>query len=438
MSDYIYSLESHLNALQNRIVAELQATADAANQNLYLAGGAMRDLLGGSPTRDLDFVLEGVPGKIPDALAKKLGGTVASRDEHRKVYELIFPGGVTVQIAMAREEKYAKSGGRPQVTPATIHEDLRRRDFTVNAIALKLNRGSRGLLIDPVNGMADLTNLQLRSGYSTALYDDPVRLLRAVRFKHRLGFTLEERTARHFENALAENLQRLIPAAALLHELKALGDEPSPADTIKELETNGLLALFSKALAAGKIDYASLHKLEKLKKSLPLGPSGWTEGWRSFYIVLTESLSPRDRAELVAKIGMNKEDLESCKRLQAHAKKLETQLKSATLRKPSQIYQVISGAEPDEILFVLHESGQRIVQDRIRNYIQKYLPMVHEITEAEFEAAGALPGMPKFEKAREAFVTARLNARPKKVEENFVEVAAAPMGAPRGRPPRVI
>jgi tRNA nucleotidyltransferase (CCA-adding enzyme) len=438
MSDYIYSLESHLNGLQNRIVSELQAAADAANQNLYLAGGAMRDLLGGSPTRDLDFTVEGLPGKMAEGLAKKLGGTIVSHDDHRKVHEIVFPGGVTVEIAMARQERYAKPGGRPQVASATIREDLSRRDFTVNAVALKLNRGSKGLLIDPVNGMADLTHMQLRAGYSTALYDDPVRLLRAIRFKHRLGFTLEERTARQFENSLAENLQRLIPATALLHELKALGDEPSPAETIKELETNGLLALFSKALAAGKIDYASLHKLEKLKKSLPLGPSGWTEGWRSFFIVLTERMSPKDRAELVANIGVKKEDLESCKKLQAHAKKLETVLKSATLRKPSQIYQILIAAEPDEILFVLHESGQRIVQDRIRNYIQKYLPLVQEIPEAEFAAAGVLPGMPKFEKVREAFVAARLNARPKKVEEMFVEVQAAQMAAGRGRPPRAI
>lgn len=437
MSDYIYSLESHLNALQNRIVAELQTAADEANQNLYLAGGAMRDLLGGAPTRDLDFTLEGPPAKIAEAVARKLDGVIVAKDDHRKIVEILFPGGVTAQIAMARQEKYSKPAGKPQVTPATIHEDLRRRDFTVNAIALKLNRGSKGLLSDPVNGMADLVNRELRASYPTAFYDDPVRLLRAIRLKHRLGFTLEQRTARQFENALAENLQRLIPAAVLQQELKSLGDEPSPADTIKELETNGLLALFSKTLAGGKAPYASLHKLEKLKKSLPLGPNGWTEGWRSFFIVLTEVLSPKDRAELVANIGMSKEDLESCKKLQAHAKKLETALKSATLRKPSQIYQLLAAAAPDEILYVLHESAQRIVQDRIKNYIQKHIPMVQEITEAEFSAAGALPGMPKFEKARDTFIAAKLNARPKKVDpEAFVEVHMAPAG--RGRPPRAV
>jgi tRNA nucleotidyltransferase (CCA-adding enzyme) len=432
MSDYIYSLESHLNAFQNRIVAELQDLATAANLNLYLAGGAMRDLLGGSPTRDLDFVLEAPPAKIAEALVKRLGGTIASQDEQRKVIEMIFPGATTAQLAMARVEKYGKPGGKAQVTPAPIHEDLRRRDLTLNSIALKLNRGSKGLLIDPTNGMADLQNRELRAGYSTAFYDDPVRLLRVIRLKHRLQFTLEERSLRQFENAMAENLHHLIPRAAFLHELKMLGDEPYPAETVKELETTGPLALFSKALAGGKANYSGLSKLEKLKKSLPLPPAGWTDGWRSFFIVLTEGLTPKEKAELAANVGMDKGDLESCKKLQANAKKLEAALKSANLRRPSQIYDLVHAAQPDVVLYVLFDSAQRLVQDRIRNYIQKYLPLVQEIPETEFAAEGIVPGAKNYEKARATFIAAKLNARPKKVEENFVEIPPAP----RGRPPR--
>jgi tRNA nucleotidyltransferase/poly(A) polymerase len=393
-------------------------------------------LLGGSPTRDLDFVLEAPPAKMAEALAQRLGGQIVAQDDHRKVVELLFPGGSTAQIAMSRVEKYGKPGGKPQVAAAPIHEDLRRRDLTLNAIALKLNRGSKGLLIDPANGMADLTNREMRAGYSTAFYDDPVRLLRAIRLKHRFQFTFEERTLRQFENALLEELHRLIPQAALLHELKMLGDEPSPAEAVKELETTGLLALFSKGLAGGKANYAGLSKLEKLKKSLPLAPAGWTDGWRSFFIVLTENLSPKEKTELADTVGMGKDDLESCKKLQASAKKLEAALKSPNLRKPSQIYDLVHAVQPDVVLYVLFESAQRIVQDRIRNYIQKYLPLVQEIPEAEFAAEGIVPGSKNYDKTRTTFIAARLNARPKKVEENFVEVPSAP--APRGRPPRVV
>jgi tRNA nucleotidyltransferase (CCA-adding enzyme) len=102
---------------------------------------------------------------------------------------------------MSRHEKYSKPGGKPQVTPAFIQDDLRRRDFTINAIALSLNRGSRGLLIDPTNGLADLAAKEMRATHSYAFYEDPVRLLRLIRFRVRFTFTVEERTQRQYENA---------------------------------------------------------------------------------------------------------------------------------------------------------------------------------------------------------------------------------------------
>lgn len=434
MSDYIYLLESHLNAEQNRLVAVWQEAASATNQNLYLAGGAMRDLLGGFPTRDLDFTLEGNPLKIAAEIVKKLNGRIVARDEHRKTIEMAFPGGITVQAAMARTERYARSGAKPQVAPATIHDDLRRRDFTVNAIALALNRGGKGLLIDPVNGLADLGARELRTTYPYSLYDLPVRLLRLIRLKHRLHFAIEERTARQFQNALDENLQRLISAPELLEELRHLADEPAPSEVLKELGEKGLLGLFSKTLSAEKVNYAALGKLEKLKRSLAVGGNGLMEGWRAFLTVLTAELTPRERTDLFQTVGMSREDVEGGKRLQAQSKKLETTLKSANLHKPSQVYQALVHAAPDEILFTLYETPQRLVQDRIKNYIQKYLPMAQEVTDADVAAAGAQPGTPKFEKVRESLIVARLNARPKKPEPEPV-MPPPPGPAPRGRPP---
>src|ERR1017187_484022 len=127
MSDYMFMLESHLSTDQNRVVSEVQAAAAEANVSLFLAGGAMRDMLGGFPIRDLDFTIEGNAPKIAKAIAKKTHAEVIEDDEHRKLVELLFPGGVTAQIAMARRERYSKPGGKPAVDPATIHEDLRRR-----------------------------------------------------------------------------------------------------------------------------------------------------------------------------------------------------------------------------------------------------------------------------------------------------------------------
>lgn len=155
MSDYMFMLESRLSADQNRVLEQVQAAAAAAGVNLFLTGGGMRDMLGGFRIRDLDFSVEGHALKVAAALAEQ-GARTVSLDENRRVAELVFPSGVTAQVAMSRKERYAKTGAKPHVTPASIQEDLRGRDFTINAMALSLNRASRGLLLDPTNGLADL------------------------------------------------------------------------------------------------------------------------------------------------------------------------------------------------------------------------------------------------------------------------------------------
>src|SRR5262249_7505464 len=143
---------------------------------------------------DLDFTVEGNAIKLARAVAAKTKAEVLREDDNRKTATLAFPGGVRATIGMARQEKFPKPGGKPQVEPATIHEDLRGRDFTINSIALSLNAASRGLLLDPNNGVGDLEHKELRAVSNYTLYDDPLRLLRLQRFRVKLGFAIGERT----------------------------------------------------------------------------------------------------------------------------------------------------------------------------------------------------------------------------------------------------
>src|SRR2546429_8901236 len=106
MSDYIYMLESHLSPDQNRAVEDVQAATGPANVNLFLTGGAMRDMLAGFRIRDLDFVVEGNALKVAKTICERTGARIVSSDEHRKSAELVFPTGVTAQVAMSRHEKY--------------------------------------------------------------------------------------------------------------------------------------------------------------------------------------------------------------------------------------------------------------------------------------------------------------------------------------------
>src|SRR5580692_5779512 len=124
MSDYMFVLESHLDAAQNRVVNEMQRVATEAGMNVWLTGGAMRDTLRGARILDLDFTVERDAIKTGKALAQSLGGHVVSEDSLKRAVELELPGGVTASVGNARAEKYSKPGGKPQIAPATIHEDL--------------------------------------------------------------------------------------------------------------------------------------------------------------------------------------------------------------------------------------------------------------------------------------------------------------------------
>jgi tRNA nucleotidyltransferase (CCA-adding enzyme) len=435
MSDYIYMLENHLSADQNRVVQEVQTAAGQANVNVFLTGGAMRDMLAGFRIRDLDFVLEGPALKVAKTVSERADAQITASDDNRKCAELVFPSGVTAQIAMSRQEKYARSGSKPQVLAATIQEDLRGRDFTCNAVALSLNRASRGLLLDPMNGLADIERRELRAAGPYVFYDDPSRLLRLIRLRVRLGFAVEARTEMQVANAHEAEVEKLIPARAFAEELQRISAEDAPSEIMAGLEQAGILALFAPALSEDKLNLAGLAKLEKLEHLLPDEAKNRAARLGPFLWVLTEKLAAKEKQALVKTIDLSKTDAAAYEKLDAHAKKLETALRSARIRKPSQVYQIVGAAAPDEIILTLYRSVVKPVQERLRSYFQKYLPAVQEITPEEWATVEGVPGTPKYQKARDQFVTNRLDRRPPKKstedeEETIAQTAPAPAPEP--------
>jgi hypothetical protein len=148
---------------------------------------------------------------------------------------------------------------------------------------------------------------------------------------------------------------------------------------------------------------------------IPQGGDFRLNNFGLFLNVLTEKLSAAEKAEFIKSLAMDETVVEQWQKLESRSKKLEKELKSAKLQKPSLIYQVLSKAPGDQVLFLLLRSPERLVQDRIRNYLQKYLPMAQEVSDAEVLATGVPPNTPKFEKARTEMIATRLDARPKKI-----------------------
>jgi tRNA nucleotidyltransferase/poly(A) polymerase len=318
---------------------------------------------------------------------------------------------------MSRVERYARGGvpgARPQISAAPIYEDLRGRDFSVNALALSLNRASRGLLIDPTNGQADLEHHELRCLSPYTLYDDPSRVLRLVRLRVRLGFTVEARTESQYVNARAAGVERAIAPRALFEELRQIAEEPNPGDVLRALEQDGLLGVYSPALAGAKLNLAAFARLEKASRLMPEQEGMRSERLGPFLYALTEKLTPKERAELIRKTEMTGAEVDLWQKLEPRARKLETALKSPRVRKPSQVYQILSRAAGDEVCFVLYHTHYRPVQERVRNYFEKYLPLAREFQVTEEAATGAAPGTRRLEKARQEMLAQFLDRRPKK------------------------
>lgn len=413
MSDYMFMLDSHLTAEQGKAVAAVRDAAESANLNLFLTGGAMRDMMGGFAIRDLDFTVEGGSVKFAKAVAQKADAEILSVDELRKAVELLFPGKVTASISMARQEKFPKPGGKPQVQPATIHDDLRGRDFTVNAIALSLGKASRGLLLDPANGLGDLSRKELRAVNNYAFYDDPSRILRMIRFRARLGFAIDERTQSQYENVREAKLESKISGDALEQELRQIALEPLAGDVLKGLEDAQLIQLFSPALTGAKLNLPGFQKLQKARQSFSFGSDIIGNSYALFLFLLFEKLSPKERTQLIATAGIPRAEVDAASRLEARANKVEKELATAKLQKPSALYAILAKVPGELLLFLLMRSNQRLAIDRIKNYLQKYLPAAQEVTEKD--VVGAEPGTPKFAKLYQKLIAARLDARPKKV-----------------------
>jgi tRNA nucleotidyltransferase/poly(A) polymerase len=431
MSDYMFMLESHLSPEQFQVVRWMEASAHPAGAQVFLCGGAMRDMLGGFPIRDLDFTVEGNSAKLVRWLIQKMGAKEVASDDSRRAVELKFSNGVCAEVSQAHVSHYGRPGSKPEIKPATIHDDLLGRDFTINAIALSLNKGSRGLLLDPTNGLGDLELRELRACGNYTLYDDPSRILRMFRLRARLSFELAERTRNQYQNVREAELQTKITTRALLCELRQMADEPNLEQLLGTLDKEGLLALFLPALGGAKLDLVAFGKLHRALQLIPFGVPFAVNHLGLFLNLLTSRLSAKEKNELVKRLSVSKADVSLWQRLEPRAKKLEFRLKSARLNKASLVYQLLRAEPGEDAVFLLVRSSQRIVQDRVRNYLQKYLLTAHEVTEKGISDPTLKPGTPKFKKALDDLIFAHLDGRIRKPAPEPVPVSP-PQPAGRG------
>jgi tRNA nucleotidyltransferase (CCA-adding enzyme) len=211
--------------------------AQARRQSLFLVGGVVRDLLLGRPNLDFDLVVEGDAPRLARQLAKASGEKVLT---HPRFGTAKFSrGDFSIDLVTARSETYPRAGALPEVKPGTIGDDLARRDFSINTMAVNLIPASFGQLFDPHEGRSDLEQKLIRILHPGSFIDDATRILRALRYEQRLGFKLEEKT----EKLLRQHKSMLntISGDRIRHEVELILEEEKPERILHRAEELGVL-----------------------------------------------------------------------------------------------------------------------------------------------------------------------------------------------------
>jgi tRNA nucleotidyltransferase (CCA-adding enzyme) len=393
MPDYIYLLKNRLSIHQRNALDQIRLAAREAGMTVFLVGGAVRDLTSGSPVFDLDVTVQGNALKLKKTL-EKAGGKLWGEHEPSRTLFFRFPVGVTVEISSARREEYPKPG-KPVYHWDTILEDLRRRDFTANAMALSLNEHSYGLLMDPLNGVADIEARQLRLVSNYGFIEDPSRLLRATRLVARLGWQLDERTQTRFQNSKEEKAIEALSPYHRGYELEEIGHEEDGLRVLAAMEAEGWMHHLFPAWTTASADAAALEEMRKLVTQLQMqGVSPDISAVSVHY--LTAKLSPKDLAALKA-LFVRPGFVEEWNNLDHAAKEFNKQLMGKEAATPSATWKLFTTADPQAVLWLGLTSKAPAVQAKYKNFFTVWPEARQKIPHALLQELRITPEVPGYD-----------------------------------------
>ena len=417
MPDYMFQLESRLSPEQRAAMVRIQELATESEANLYLVGGAVRDVVSGMSIRDLDFTIEGNPSRIVRELEKG-GAKVTREDESLRATELVLSGEVDASISAAREDIYARPGAKPDTRFSTIMEDLRRRDFSINAIAISLNANSRGLLLDPTNGLADLERHEIRALSIHSFTNQPVRLLRALRYEARMGFKMESRTREWFNLALERELQDTISEEDAGSEFRQVAREEKPAAVLKSWDTHGLLGIVHPTLERRHPDYDAINRIFRVREDL-VSAGLRPRLFAPVTVAILGRLKDSERKSVLGRMSLPASEMRAVQEVEPEALKIVKQLSGPKTAAARDAYSFLEKAPLELLAYILAESNNGKAVGKIRTYFSKWKPLRQALpgVAAELETLGAERG-PKFDKVVEDFFQLQLLGRARKPEEH--------------------
>jgi len=369
--------------------------AVAGGQSLYLVGGAVRDiLLGHRPRLDFDLVLEGNAPTLARQLAKASGDKVLV---YRRFGTAKFQRGeLSIDLVTARSETYSRPGALPEVKPGTIRDDLLRRDFSINAIAIDLNPASFGQLFDPHGGRSDLERGLIRILHEESFIDDATRILRALRYEQRLGFKLEQNTERLLrQNTLMLNT---ISGDRIRHELELMLKEECPEKVLERAEKLGVLqALHPSLQGNGWLR----QKFQEARQKAMLDPA-------FCLLLLVYPLAEEDSECLLTRLNITGELGRKMRQVLKLKRDLPSLNDPALL--PSDAYRLLKRYPPEVIAACALAQDDSTSRSHLELYLSHLRYVKTSLDGEDLKKMGLLPG-PRLGRVLEELREAKLNGK---------------------------
>jgi len=429
MPDYIYLLENRLSADQQSALRQLREAARAAGTILFLTGDAVRDLTSGHAVRDLEVAVHGDALNLKKKI-EELGGKVWGEDLAARSLYLCFPGTVRVDLVSTHRVEVPKPG-KFIYHPASIHEDLRRRDFTVNAMAISLNEGSFGLLMDPMNGAADIESRTLRLVSNYGFLEEPSLLIRATRYIARLGWELDPKTRTRYDNAREEGVIEHLSAQARSRELEQIGHEEEGLKVLQALEAEGWMKFLFPAWTTAKADEEKLTALHDLAVELLL--QGVHADMSAAQMrLLTARLTPMELTAL-KKLMLRPGFVEEWNSLDALAAGFAKVLLAAENATPSAGYKLFMSYDPEAILWLGFTSRDEAVKERFNLFLKLWPEVRQRIPHALLQEMRITSELPAYREIVQAVFLELLDGKLAAPEElrAFLEPHSPPAPPPQ-------
>ncbi|MBI4531846.1 MAG: CCA tRNA nucleotidyltransferase [Candidatus Latescibacteria bacterium] len=413
--------------LQERLSEELKdlcrrigEVGDAMKMPVYAVGGVPRDVLLGRPTFDLDVVVEGDGIAFAERLVAEWGGRVVPHKRFKTAI-VACPDGRKVDVATARRERYEYPAALPVVEPSALTQDLYRRDFTINSMAVQLNHDRYGRLSDFFGGRRDLTLGIIRVLHTLSFIEDPTRILRAVRFEQRYGFRVDSETEHLLNSAVEARILEQVPGQRLRDEILLILKEDDPLPALLRLDRFGVFQAISSQWTIERERLTSLFR--EIHRTIDwfdlLYPGQRVEGWILYLLGVVEETPANGRMSICRRLNFHKQAMEAVRIVAMEGERIEEHLATQDDLRPSRIYRMLSHVPPDVTLFLMARTTHEVVRRRISLYFDRLQVVRTAISGDDLRQMG-IPQGPIYRKILGEVLASRLDGQVQSKEEELL------------------